>query len=77
MILKPLDVLIFFLYILVIMAIGFWVGRRAKRTMLEYFLAGDKLPWYAIGFSIVASGINTEQLLEEVGFARTEYLQHI
>ncbi|MFH1741418.1 MAG: sodium/solute symporter, partial [bacterium] len=34
-----------------------------------YFRGGNRLPWYAIGFSIVAAGISSEQFVGEVGYA--------
>lgn len=67
--LSVLDYTVFFGYIAAVLAIGFWVARREKPTALDYFLAGDKLPWFAIGFSMVASSISTEQFIGEVGFA--------
>lgn len=64
-----LDYLAFFGYIIIVMLIGFWVAKREKATALDYFLAGDNLPWFAVGFSLVASSISTEQFVGEVGFA--------
>jgi SSS family solute:Na+ symporter len=52
-----------------VVLIGFWVARKEKATALDYFLAGDNLPWFAIGFSMIASSISTEQFIGEVGFA--------
>ena len=69
MTLSILDYAVFFGYIAAVLAIGFWVARREKPTAVDYFLAGDKLPWFAIGFSMVASSISTEQFIGEVGFA--------
>jgi len=67
--LSVLDYTVFFGYIAAVLTIGFWVARREKPTALDYFLAGDKLPWFAIGFSMVAASISTEQFIGEVGFA--------
>jgi len=33
------------------------------------FQADNQLPWYAIGFSIVAAGISSEQFVGEMGYA--------
>ena len=52
-----------------VIVVGLWVARRGPRTARDYFLAGDNLPWYAIGFSLVASSISTEQFVGEVGYA--------
>src|SRR4030042_1135216 len=49
--------------------VGLWAARRGPRTARDYFLAGNNIPWYAIGFSLVASSISTEQFVGEVGYA--------
>ncbi|MHC4122599.1 MAG: sodium:solute symporter family transporter [Planctomycetota bacterium] len=67
--LSAIDYVVFFGYLVIVMSIGFWVARTEKKTAIDYFLAGDKLPWFAIGFSMVASSISTEQFIGEVGFA--------
>ena len=64
-----LDIAILLGYLAIVAAIGFHVARREKKTSREYFLAGSRIPWYAIGLSMVASSISTEQFLGEVGFA--------
>ncbi len=64
-----LDAVIMVAYLVAVAAIGFWAGRREKKTSKDYFLAGSRLPWYAVGLSMVASSISTEQFMGEVGFA--------
>jgi SSS family solute:Na+ symporter len=49
--------------------IGFWIARKEKISSRHYFLAGNRLPWFAIGTSLIASSISTEQFIGEVGFA--------
>lgn len=62
--------LVFFLgYMVIVLAIGFAVGRREKATVGDYFRAGNRLPWFAIGFSIIAAGISSEQFVGEIGYA--------
>jgi SSS family solute:Na+ symporter len=51
------------------MVIGFAVGRREQATVSDYFRAGNRLPWYAVGFSIIAAGISSEQFVGEIGYA--------
>ncbi len=63
------DTVIVLAYLVVVMTIGFLAGRREGRTAIEFFLAGNNLPWYLIGTSFVASSINTEQMIGTVGFA--------
>ncbi|HOZ47951.1 MAG TPA: sodium/solute symporter [Candidatus Hydrogenedentes bacterium] len=64
-----LDTVILVAYLAIVAIIGFRVGRREKKTSHDYFLAGSRLPWYAVGLSMVASSISTEQFMGEVGFA--------
>jgi solute:Na+ symporter, SSS family len=67
--LSLLDYAVFFLYMGLIVFIGFWVARKEKTSARHYFLAGNKLPWFAIGTSLIASSVSTEQFIGEVGFA--------
>ena len=65
----PIDAVFFFGYMLVVLIIGFAVARREQSTIDDYFRAGNRLPWYAIGASIIAAGISSEQFVGEVGYA--------
>lgn len=66
--LSPLGVAVFVAYIVVVVTIGFISGRKGKEDTSHFFLAGRKLPFYVIGFSLIASSISTEQFLGEVGW---------
>lgn len=66
--LTPLEIGIFIAYLLAVIAIGFYSGRKGKESTSYFFLAGRGLPWFVIGFSLIASSISTEQFLGEVGF---------
>ena len=63
------DLLFFLGYLAVVMLIGFASGRGRVASVGEYFRGGNRLPWYAIGFSIVAAGISSEQFVGEMGYA--------
>src|SRR6476469_11117530 len=67
--LTRLDLAIFLAYMLAILGIGFFAARRGTRTKRDYFLAGDKLPWWMIGGSIVAANISSHQLVGSMGVA--------
>jgi SSS family solute:Na+ symporter len=67
--LSAADYAVFFTYMVGILIVGLYVAKREKATSTDYFLAGNTLPWYAIGFSLVATSISTEQFIGEVGFA--------
>ena len=63
------DAVFFFGYMAAVLVIGFAVARREKPTIHEYFRAGNRLPWYAVGASIIAAGVSSEQFVGEVGYA--------
>jgi SSS family solute:Na+ symporter len=63
------DYAVFAGYLVGVTALGLWVAKREKPTITDYFRAGDKLPWFAIGFSLVATSISTEQFVGEAGYA--------
>ncbi|MFH0944658.1 MAG: sodium/solute symporter, partial [Planctomycetota bacterium] len=56
-------------YLLASLALGLWVGRREKNVADDYFLAGRKLPWYAVALSMTGSNIGTEHFIGMVGTA--------
>jgi Na+/proline symporter len=49
--LQLLDWLIIGAYVLVTIAIGFWISSRASRNLKSYFLGGNTIPWYMLGLS--------------------------
>jgi solute:Na+ symporter, SSS family len=67
--LTGLDTLIFVLYILAVFLVGIYASRKKKKTKRDYFLAGDKLPWWLIGGSILAANISTHQIVGVMGVA--------
>src|SRR3954468_892090 len=67
--LTSLDLSIFILYMLAVLGLGLLAARRGKKTKRDYFLAGDKLPWWMIGGSIVAANISSHHLIGSMGTA--------
>jgi SSS family solute:Na+ symporter len=67
--LTTLDAIIFGIYILGVLALGIYASRKGRRTKRDYFLAGDKLPWWMIGGSILAANISTHQIVGVMGVA--------
>ncbi len=57
------------IYFAVSLSIGFWVARKEKNRTDDYFLAGRKLPWYAVALSMTGSNIGTEHFIGMVGTA--------
>ena len=50
--------------------IGIRAARKKKAGSAEsFFLTNHTLPWYAIGFSFIAAGISSAQLLGIIGFS--------
>ncbi len=67
--LAPVDIIIFIVYILLIIGVGLYASRKGKDTKRDYFLAGDKLPWWMIGGSIIAANISSHHLVGAMGAA--------
>lgn len=65
---KP-DILIFAAYFVGVMALGIHASRKVGETKRDYFLAGDKLPWWMIGGSIVAANISSHHFIGVIGVA--------
>ncbi len=64
-----LDFILFALYLVFNLALGLGVARRKTADTRGYFLAGEGLPWYAIGGSIIAANISTEHFIGMIGVA--------
>ncbi|RJP24083.1 MAG: sodium transporter [Candidatus Omnitrophota bacterium] len=71
--LQGIDYGIMILYLLGTVALGIYLGRNIKSGE-DYFLAGRKLPWWAIGMSLVVSDIGA---IDIVGIAGSAYLYGI
>ena len=63
------DICVFVVYMLAVLVVGVVAARRGQRTKRDYFLSGDKLPWWMIGGSIVASNISSHHLVGVMGTA--------
>ncbi len=68
MTLSPLDLTIIILYFIVVLLIGFYFARRHAGTE-DYFLAGRRLGWAVVGFSLFASNISSTTLVGLSGSA--------
>ena len=71
--LAPLDYVLLVLYLGAMLALGLLIGRRI-RTGKDYFLAGRRLPWWAIGMSLVATDIGGTDIIGVGGAAYTHGL---
>ena len=64
--LQPLDIAIFFTYVVGLLVLALWISREEKgasKNTEDYFLASKALPWWAIGASLIASNISAEQII--------------
>jgi solute:Na+ symporter, SSS family len=66
---SSLDLAVFVAYFLIVAAIGVVACRGHNATVSGYFRGDNRLPWYVIGFSIVAAGVSSEQFVGEMGYA--------
>jgi solute:Na+ symporter, SSS family len=67
--LTALDAVVFGIYMIAVLGVGIYASRKGERTKRDYFLAGDKLPWWMIGGSIIASNISSHHLVGAMGVA--------
>ena len=60
--LSDIDIAIILIYLVGILILGFFLGRRQK-TDEDYFLGGRKLKWWMVGISLVVSDIGALELM--------------
>jgi SSS family solute:Na+ symporter len=61
-----LDYSAFALFLGTVIGISMYAGRK-EETSEDYFLAGRRLTWWLIGFSLIASNISTEHFVGMAG----------
>ena len=70
-----LDMILFFVAVIGVIAFGIWQGNKETEGSAEsggaagYFLAGRGLTWWLVGFSLIAANISTEQFVGMSGQA--------
>jgi SSS family solute:Na+ symporter len=57
-----LDLFTFITFLLVVVVVSLYAGRKEENSE-DYFLAGRKLTWWLIGLSIIASNISSEHFI--------------
>ncbi|MCP8900960.1 sodium/sugar symporter [Gilvimarinus xylanilyticus] len=79
---ETLDLAVFVVYVVALIGIAWWVSREKsghEKNTNDYFLAGNSLPWWAIGASLIAANISAEQIIGmsgsgyQVGLAIASY----
>ena len=65
------DYMVFLVYFFIVSGYGYWIYKRkqtASHTAShDYFLAEGSLTWWAIGTSLIASNISSEQFIAMSG----------
>ncbi|HMN41131.1 MAG TPA: sodium:solute symporter [Phycisphaerales bacterium] len=54
----PADWIVLSLYLALLVATGVWFSRREQKTTSEYFLAGRRMPMWAVAVSIIATSLS-------------------
>ncbi|MFC2133153.1 sodium:solute symporter family protein [Bacteroidota bacterium] len=60
MYLHTIDWLIVIGFFVLSLVIGIWATKRAGKDSTQYFLSGRNMPWYILGFSMVATTFSTD-----------------
>jgi len=56
-----IDILVFSGYCVLVVGVALYVSRTKKgeqKSSADYFMAGNTLPWWAIGTSLIAANIS-------------------
>jgi len=69
--LQPIDYVVVLLYLLGVLGVGCFFSKQQHATS-EFFVGGRRLPWLAVGLSIVATMLSTVSYLATPG----EVIQH-
>ena len=67
--LSTVDIIVFISYFILILVVGFgavFISKK-KQTSKDYFFAGNTLPWWVIGSSVIAANISAEQFIGMTG----------
>ena len=68
-----IDIVVFFLFIAAVVAVGLIKSKGEGKDSESYFLAGRGLKWWLIGVSLIAANISSEQFVGMSGQA-ADYL---
>ncbi len=59
-----LDYIVVAVFLVGLLALGFFLSRKAGSSTDEYILAGRKMPFWLAGTSVVATGLNASDMLQ-------------
>jgi SSS family transporter len=66
--LRPIDLIVIIAYVTGVLVLGWWFSRRQK-TIRNYFLSDQDVPWWAIAASIVATETSVLTFISVPAFA--------
>jgi Na+/proline symporter len=72
----PLDWTVLVVYLVGIVAFGVWAG-RGNKAMDDFFLAGRKMRWWAVGLSVMATQISAITFVGTTGQAYTDGMRFL
>jgi len=58
--LSTLDYILIFSFFSITLFIGIYVSKKSGKNTSEYFLSGRNMPWWLLGFSMVATTFSTD-----------------
>ncbi|MCP4245513.1 MAG: Na+:solute symporter [bacterium] len=67
-----IDWLIILGFLVMTIAVGFFVSRRGRRSVREYFTSGGSTPWWLLGTSMVATSFAADTPLTLAGWVVTK-----
>ena len=76
--LAAIDIAIFLLSILAVLAVGLWAGRKDESAD-DFYLAGKDVPWWGVAGSIFGTNVSAEHLVGmlgigySIGFAQAHF----
>lgn len=70
--LKTLDYSIIFGFFALVLFVGIYVSKKSGKNTAEYFLSGRSMPWWLLGFSMVATTFSTDTPNLVTDFVRTD-----
>src|SRR6187549_3160438 len=68
-----LDFVVLVAYLIATTFLGIWLGRNQKDSK-DYFVAGHRIPWWAVLFSVVATETSALTFISIPGLAYTTNL---
>jgi len=69
---QTLDYFLIFGFFALVLFIGIYVSKRSGKNTSEYFLSGRDMPWWLLGFSMVATTFSTDTPNLVTDFVRTD-----